>query len=128
LRGHGIERAVTRDLVIRYLQLVEAMDLDGVAALIHPDIAVIEHPNKLTPAGARYDATALHAAGERGKALMAAQRYAIRQLIVDGQRAAAAMTWTGTLKDGRTMTAEICSVIEVRDGKIWRQEQFDCFR
>ena len=118
---------MTRDLVIRYLQLVEAMDLDAVDQLLHPDLEIVEHPNKLNPAGARYDAAGVRAAGERGKAIMAAQRYAIRILIVDRDRAAVAMTWTGTLRDGRTMTAEICSLIEVADGKIRRQEQFDCF-
>jgi len=118
---------MTRDTVIRYLQLIEAMDLAGVAAMLHPELEIIEHPNKLNPAGGRSDIAAVRAAGERGKAIMAAQRYAIRHLLVDGDRAAVAMTWTGTLKDGRTMTAEICSIIEVRDGKIRRQEQFDCF-
>src|SRR5256885_17190380 len=98
---------MTRDVVIRYLQLIEAMDLDGVAALIHPAIEVIEHPNKLNPTGKRMDAAALRAAGEPGQAMMAKQRYAIRHLIVDGDRA--------------------CAVLEAEDGKIRRQEQFDCF-
>jgi ketosteroid isomerase-like protein len=31
------------------------------------------------------------------------------------------------LHDGREMRAQICSVIVVRDGKIFRQEQYDCF-
>jgi len=44
------------------------------------------------------------------------------------------MAWSGTLAvaagplpAGHVMRAEICSIIEVRDGKIWRQEQYDCF-
>ena len=33
----------------------------------------------------------------------------------------------GALPAGHVMRAEICSVIELRDGKVWRQEQYDSF-
>jgi ketosteroid isomerase-like protein len=65
---------------------------------------------------------------------MASQRYEIRQMTVEGDRAAVQMLWSGTLKiaagplpAGHVMRAEICSIIELRDGKVWRQEQYDCF-
>jgi len=76
----------------------------------------------------------MRAAGERGAALMARERYEIRAMIVEGDRAAVQLAWSGTLAvaagplpAGHTMRAQICSVITVRDGKIWRQEQYDCF-
>jgi len=25
------------------------------------------------------------------------------------------------------MRAQVCTIIELKDGKIWRQEQYDCF-
>ena len=37
------------------------------------------------------------------------------------------IAWTGTLGAGREMRAEIVSIIELRDGKIWRQEQYDSY-
>ena len=98
-----------------------------VGELLHPDVVVTEHPNKLNPKGARYDKAAIRAAGERGAALMASERYEVRALTVEGDRAVAQIAWTGTLNDGRSMHAQICSVIEVRDGTVWRQEQYDCF-
>ena len=116
-----------RDLVHVYLRTIESHDLDAVAALLADDVEVIEHPNKLNPAGARYDKAAIRAAGERGAAILASERYDVREVIVEGDRAAALTVWTGTLRDGRTMTAQICSVITFRDGKVWRQEQYDCF-
>jgi ketosteroid isomerase-like protein len=58
---------------------------------------------------------------------MASERYEVRALTVEGDRAVAQILWTGTLVDGRSMSAHICSAIELRDGKIWRQEQYDCF-
>jgi ketosteroid isomerase-like protein len=124
----------TRDIVTSYLRAVESHDLDEVARWQHPEIEVVEHPNKITPNGKRYDREALRAAGERGKALMASERYDVRSMIVEGERAAVQIEWSGTLAVaagplpvGHVMRAQICSIIELRDGKVWRQEQYDCF-
>lgn len=124
----------TREIVTAYIQAIESMQPDAVEPFLHPEMENLEHPNKVTPAGKRYDIAALRAAGERGRAVMASQRYEIRQMIVEGDRAAVQMLWSGTLKvgagplpAGHVMRAEICSIIELRDGKVWRQEQYDCF-
>ena len=117
----------TRDIVLDYIRAVESHDLAGVAALLHDDVELVEHPNKLNPAGARYDRAGICAAGERGAALMARERYDVRSLMVDDDRCIVQVAWTGALRDGREMRAQICSVIELRDGRVWRQEQYDCF-
>jgi ketosteroid isomerase-like protein len=117
----------TRDLVLGYLCSIETGDPAATLPFLHPDIVVVEHPNKLNPAGARYDLAGVQAAGARGAALLASQRYEVRHLFVDGDRAAAQTVWTATLKDGRSMRADIVSIIELRDGQVWRQEQYDCF-
>ncbi|MEO8700527.1 MAG: nuclear transport factor 2 family protein [Kofleriaceae bacterium] len=117
----------TREVITAYLEAVESHDLDRVAGWLHPDVELVEHPNKISPAGMHADKAAMRAAGERGKTLLAKERYAVRSMIVEGPRAAVLLVWSGTLPDGRVMTAQICSVIELRDGKVWRQEQYDCF-
>ena len=117
----------TRDVVLEYLRAIESHELARVAELLHPDVLVVEHPNKLNPAGARYDHAAIRAAGERGAALMAREEYAVRALTIEGDRAVAQIAWLGVLHDGREMRAHICSVIELREGRVWRQEQYDCF-
>lgn len=117
----------TRDIVLAYLRAIESHDLDLVATFMHSEIEVLEHPNRLNPMGARYDGAALRAAGERGKAMMASERYDVRALTVEGDRAVAQILWTGVLLDGRSMSAHICSAIELREGKVYRQEQYDCF-
>ena len=119
--------ASTKETVLAYIAAIEAHDLDRVATYLHPEALVVEHPNRINPKGQTYDRTALRAAGERGKALMASERYEVRALTVEGDRAVAQIAWTGTLHDGRSMKAHICSVIELRDGLVWRQEQYDCF-
>ena len=117
----------TRELVTAYIRAIESHDLDDVARRLHDDVTVVEHPNKLNPAGKTYDKAAIRAAGERGAAVLESERYDVRGMIVEGDRASVQTVWTGVLKNGATMTAQICSVIEVKDGKIWRQEQYDCF-
>lgn len=117
----------TADFITSYLRAIEERRLDDVAAMLHPEVEVIEHPNKLNPAGKRYDRDAIREAGERGAKVLASERYEVRSLIVEGARGAALIEWTGTLHDGKVMRAQICSIIELRDGLLWRQEQYDCF-
>jgi ketosteroid isomerase-like protein len=117
----------TKETVLAYLAAIESHDLDQVAAFFHDDVQIVEHPNKLNPTGKTYDKAAIRAAGERGKTVMAGERYEVRALTVEADRAVVQSLWTGTLKDGRTMQAHICSCFELRDGKIYRQEQYDCF-
>jgi ketosteroid isomerase-like protein len=124
----------TRDIVTLYVRAIEAHALDEVAGWLHPEVEVVEHPNRITPNGSRADRSAVLAAGERGAKLMASESYEIRGMIVDGERAALQIEWSGTLAvaagplpPGHVMRAQICSIIELRDGKVWRQEQYDCF-
>lgn len=117
----------TREVIESYLQAVESHDLERVATWLHDEVVVVEHPNKLNPAGKTYDKAALRAAGEQGQALLEAEHYDIRHWVVDGDRAAVQIEWSATLKGGATMRAHICSCIVVKEGKIWRQEQYDCF-
>jgi ketosteroid isomerase-like protein len=126
--------ASTREVVTAYIRAVEAQQTEAVEELLHPDVVNIEHPNKVTPNGRRYDLAEMRAAGERGRKLMASQRFEIRHMIVEGDRAAVQIAWSGTLAvaagplpAGHVMQAHICSIIELRDGKVWRQEQYDCF-
>ena len=124
----------TRDIVTGYLRAIEAHDTETVTGYLHPDIELTEHPNRIVPAGQRADLAGIRALGERGRKLMASERYEIRQMIVEGDRAAVQLAWSGTLAvaagplpAGHVMRAHICSIIEVRDGKVWRQEQYDCY-
>lgn len=116
-----------KQIVLDYLRAIESHDLDRVAAFLHADVQVIEHPNKINPNGSTYNREALRAAGERGKAVMAGESYDVRAITVEGDRVIVQSLWTGTLHDGRSMRAHICSAIELRDGLIYRQEQYDCF-
>jgi ketosteroid isomerase-like protein len=124
----------TREIVTAYLRAIETHQLDEVARYLHPEVELTEHPNRVSPAGRRADLAGMRAAGERGARLMANERYEIRQMIIEGDRAAVQIAWSGTLAvaagplpAGHVMRAQICSIVELKDGKVWRQEQYDCF-
>ncbi len=117
----------SEDLVRAYLRAIEAMDLDAVDGFFADDVVVVEHPNKLNPAGKTYDRTTLREAGERGKALLQSQRYDVRGLIASGDRVCAQTEWIGVTRTGVEIRAHICSVFDLAEGKIRRQEQYDCF-
>jgi ketosteroid isomerase-like protein len=124
----------TREIVTAYLQAIEGHRPEEVARHLHPDVQLVEHPNRVSPAGRRTDLAGMIAAGERGRQLMASERYEICRMIIEGDRAAVQIAWSGTLAiaagplpAGHVMRAQICTVIELKDGKVWRQEQYDCF-
>jgi ketosteroid isomerase-like protein len=124
----------TREIVTAYLRAIESQQPGEADRYLHPDVQLVEHPSRVSPAGQRYDLAGIRAAGERGRKLMASQRYEIRQMTVEGDRAAVQIDWSGTLAvaagplpAGHVMRAQSCSLIELKDGKVWRQEQYDCF-
>ncbi|MDX2086902.1 MAG: nuclear transport factor 2 family protein [Kofleriaceae bacterium] len=117
----------TKAFITDYLRAIEERRLDDVAAMLHPDMELIEHPNQINPAGKRYNKAEIRAAGERGAKALTSERYTLRSLIIEGDRAAALLSWVATLHDGRTMRGQFCSILEMRDGLLIRQEQYDCF-
>lgn len=123
-----------RAIVLAYLRAVETTEPEAIEPFLHEDVQIVEHPNRIVPRGATYDRAGTMAAAARGRALLSAQRYRVREVIAEGERVVALVEWTGTLAHaagplpaGAELRAQICSVVHVRDGKIWRQEQYDCY-
>jgi ketosteroid isomerase-like protein len=66
--------------------------------------------------------------------MMAAQRYEVLNAIGSGDRVAVEVRWTGTLAvplgslpAGGQMRARFAIFLELRDGRIVRQRNYDCF-
>jgi ketosteroid isomerase-like protein len=122
------------DAARRYLAAVEGGAQGAALAEFYtPDAIQEEFPNRLTPAGARRDLTAVLDAAERGRRVMAAQRYEVRGAVANGDRVALEVAWTGTLAmavgslpAGGTMRARFGVFLEFRDGKIAAQRNYDC--
>ncbi len=107
---------------------------DELAAFYTPDAVQLELPNRLMPQGARRDLAGLLEAAERGKRAMSAQRFEILHAVVQGDQVALEIQWTGmlavafaALPVGAEMRARFAVFLELRDGRIALQRNYDCF-
>jgi ketosteroid isomerase-like protein len=127
------ERAAKNlEIVRRYLAAIEAGT--GADAFMAPDVQQDEFPNRFVPAGARRDLTALREAAERGRKVLRGQRYEVRKAYAVGDTVILEVLWAGTLAvpvgelpAGGEMRAHFAVFIELRDGLIHRQRNYDCF-
>jgi ketosteroid isomerase-like protein len=121
--------------VQRYLTAIEqGVTGEALAEFYTPDVLQEEYPNRLLPNGAQRDKSALLEAALRGQQVMTGQRYEILNAIVSGNQVALEVQWTGTLTipfgsipSGGQMRARSAMFLELRDRKIARQRNYDCF-
>lgn len=121
--------------VHRYLAALEVGATgDALAAFFTSDVVQEEFPNRLVPAGARRDLAALLEGAERGQLVMRSQRYEVLNAIAAGDQVALEVQWTGTLAidlgslaAGSEMRARFGVFLVLRDGRIARQHNYDCF-
>jgi ketosteroid isomerase-like protein len=107
---------------------------DDLAALLHSDVRVVEHPNLVTPHGAVRDHAQTLAGRRAGRDVMAEQAFEVHDVLVDGEHAAVRATWRGTLgvargplAPGTELTAQVAAHVTVRGGRIEALETFDCY-
>ncbi len=123
------------DTARRYLDAVErGVDGAALAEFFAPDVRQEEFPNRLVPTGARRNLTGLLDAAARGKRAVSAQRFEVRNAVVDGDRVALELLWSGTLAvalgslpSGGTQCAHFAVFLDFHDRKIVRQRNRDCF-
>jgi ketosteroid isomerase-like protein len=118
-------------------QFVEAVARgadDEVRALLADDVQQEEFPNRLLPNGTTRDRAAMLEAGERGKRVMAGQRYEVLNVVAAGTYVALEARWTGTLAvpvgslpASGEMRARFAMFFEFKGAKIWRVRNYDCF-
>ena len=103
-------------------------------ALLTEDAVFVERPNLLNPAGGERDRAAMLHGAEAGRAVLRWQRYDVRDHLEDGPRVATRLTWSGELRvglgawpAGTVLRAQAAAHYDVRDGRIARIEQFDCY-
>jgi len=108
---------------------------DELAAFYHEDAVQEEFPNQFLPSGAVRDRNKLRRAAERGRSVMASQRFELLNLVADGSTVVVEAAWTGMLgiqigeglPAGTEMQARFAQFFEIKHGKIYRQRNYDCF-
>src|SRR6476646_1266741 len=107
---------------------------DALARFYAPDIVQEEFPNRFLPNGATRDLQALKEAAARGRGVMAAQEFELLNIVAAGSHVAVEARWAGTLAKaigpiavGTVMRARFGQFFEIREGRIVRQRNYDCF-
>jgi ketosteroid isomerase-like protein len=119
----------------RYIEaLSEGQDPDRIGQFYAPDVLQEEFPNRLLPHGTTRDLEALKQARARGKALLSGERFDLIGALASGDQVAMELRWSGTVahdagpfKTGQTLRARFALFLELRDGRIVRQRNYDCF-
>jgi predicted ester cyclase len=119
----------------KYLQAIEEFaPADQLATFFTADAVQQEFPNRLFAGGRRHDVSAMLAASDKGRQILASQRYEIRNVVAQGDRVAAEVEWSGVLRAdfgplaaGTTMRAALGMFITYRDGKIASIHNYDCY-
>jgi ketosteroid isomerase-like protein len=100
----------------------------------HPEVVQIEYPNTLTKNTTTRMLKDLEAAASRGKQVLQKERYDIVNSYSSGNTVIIEAIYTGTLaikagklKPGDEMKAYFAQFYEFKDGKIFRQRNYDCF-
>lgn len=123
------------NLAIEFVRAVEAGAFgDDLDRFYHPDIVHIEYPNALTSVITTRNLTSLKEASIKGRQIVSQQAYDIKKTCTGTNSVTLEVYWTGTLavpigtlKAGDKMEAYFAQFFEFKDGKIYRQRNYDCF-
>jgi ketosteroid isomerase-like protein len=123
------------EIARKYLQALERGETGAaLSRFFAPDVVLEEFPNRLTPSGKKRDLAEALDGAERGKKIMSAQMYKIKNEIAEHGRVALEVEWVGTLAvpfgsipAGGQMKAFFAVFLEFREEKIIRQRNYDCF-
>ena len=129
------EPAGNLEIARKYLQALEQGETGAaLRSFFAPDVVLEEFPNRLTPSGKKRDLAEALEGAERGKKVMSAQMYKIKNEIAEHERVALEVVWVGTLAvplgsvpAGGQLKAFFAVFLEFREGKIIRQRNYDCF-
>ena len=131
-----ISVSTTTDLVRHYFDLLTRFSTDPGAfeQILHPEVRQREFPNLLNRNGQESDLADLLRRAALGKTILAKQSYEITNVVEGTEQAVVETVWrgelaadVGTLKAGQKLMAYFCVVFEFKDGKIYRQRNYDCF-
>ena len=119
-----------------YLVCIEqGRSFDELAPFLHPDVVLVEHPNRLVAEGKTRRLADARVAFEAGRKAVSAQRYGIRTVVTEEATVALQVEWEGTLavplgalEAGDVMRCASAMFLRFdTDGRILRQDNYDCF-
>lgn len=122
------------EVVRRYLEAIERIDVETAGSYLDPAIVQIERPNKLYKDGQMRGAEQMLRDLPRARQVLQRQRYPIGTILASGDNVVVETRWEGVvnvplgrLKPGDAMVAHICMVFTLKGGRIVRQVNYDCY-
>ena len=122
------------EIIHRYLKAIEDGTFSSIEGLFAPGMIIEQFPNRIYPQGVRHDVAQMAVGFEKGRKLLSAQTYEIKNAIVDEDSVAVEVLWTGTLavslgtlSVGSQMRANCAMFFKFKEGKIAGQRNYDCF-
>lgn len=124
-----------KNCVLDFLKMLEeSTSIDRFTEFYHPEVEQTEFPNAITKTTTTRTLNDLKEGFEKGSKLFTRQTYEVKNLVATNDTVVLECIWRGTLavpvgtiKAGEQMTAHFAQVFEFRDGKIYRQRNYDCF-
>jgi predicted ester cyclase len=131
----SLREAENTAVVLRFLRAVEEGVTGKKLREFFGDTLVQEElPNRLFPDGVRRDLAGVLESAEKGQQVIRDQKYQVRSIVAAGDHVAVEMIWTGTLKvafgnlpAGHTLRAHLGMFVDLHDGKIVAQRNYDCY-
>jgi ketosteroid isomerase-like protein len=131
----ALQRHPNVDIAVRYHRAVSEWAAgEELARFLHPDVVHHELPNALFPDGAVRDLDAMLQGAKAGRAALSDQHFEVVNAVAAGDQVAVEVRWTGTLAvplgdlpAGHVLRAHIAAFLELRDGKIVAQRNYDCY-
>jgi hypothetical protein len=109
-------------------------DAAELAAMVTPDVRFVERPNLLNPGGSERDLAGIVTGLEAGRAILAWQAYDVIDHVASADVVVARFRWSGELAitvgtwpAGTTLAAWCVGHYTIRDGRLARIEQHDCY-
>ena len=128
------EPARNLEIARKYLQAIERGETGDNSAAFFCFRRSPQFPNRVTPLGKRRNLAEALEGAERGKKAMSRQIYKIKQEIAHDDSVALEVEWVGTLAvpfgsipEGGQMKAFLAVFLDFRDGKIFKQRNYDCY-
>ena len=119
----------------RYIELVEQFaPPEAFENLLHPNIQHEEYPNLLMKHGSKRDYATMVAGLAQGRKILSENRYEIKNAFAAGDWVTLEIVWSGTLEipiggmaAGAELKAYIATILQLDDGLIVTQHQYDCY-
>lgn len=129
----GLE-ARNMEVVRTYLGAVERLDVEAAAACLDPVIEQVERPNRLYKDGQVRGFEQMMRDLPRAAQVLQRQSYDVATVFASGEQVVVEARWEGIvnvplgrLMPGDAMVAHIAMIFTVKDGKIVRQVNYDCY-